>query len=241
MFIHDSASYAVGAGLACTQRAGARAVQLALAAILALSVMSCSDEAEQPSTQTEVETSALSVYSASIDEQTEARALELDATHTLVEIRTVQGDLLFDAHYQVEDAQHTRVSYTLYPTADITEAVSSELELELEQPLSLEQTVDGAVLLYTQVESAVLGTYDNWGCDLLPGQYNTIASCGSKGGCCDVHDACYKNYGCTASSWTSAPWSTCQWRCNAPAVACFAASNPGPSVCCSLGNCGQPR
>jgi len=241
MYIHNSARQAVSTGMACTRRASAHRVQLALTAILALLVMSCSDQSEQAPTEADVESSALSVYSTSIDENKEARALELDPTHTLVEIRTVQGDLLFDAHYQLEDDEHTRVSYTLYPTVDITETVTSEIVLDVAQPLSLEQTVDGTVMLYTQVENAVLGNYDNWGCDLLPGQYNTIASCGSKGGCCDVHDACYRQYGCTASSWTSWPWTTCQVKCNAPVVACFAASHPGPSVCCSLGNCGNPR
>jgi hypothetical protein len=36
---------------------------------------------------------------------------------------------------------------------------------------------------------------DNYGCDAV------ISSCGKKGKCCDVHDACYKKYKCTAISW----------------------------------------
>lgn len=36
---------------------------------------------------------------------------------------------------------------------------------------------------------------DNYGCDAV------INSCGKKGKCCDVHDACYKQHGCTMISW----------------------------------------
>ncbi len=36
---------------------------------------------------------------------------------------------------------------------------------------------------------------DNFGCDAI------IKSCGKNGGCCDLHDACYKKHRCTALSW----------------------------------------
>ncbi len=36
---------------------------------------------------------------------------------------------------------------------------------------------------------------DNHGCDAV------IQSCGHRGECCDVHDACYHQYGCTEHSW----------------------------------------
>ena len=36
---------------------------------------------------------------------------------------------------------------------------------------------------------------DNYGCDAV------IKSCGNKGKCCDIHDACYKRHGCKAISW----------------------------------------
>ena len=36
---------------------------------------------------------------------------------------------------------------------------------------------------------------DNYGCDAF------VTSCGSKGACCDVHDQCYKEHGCTWTSW----------------------------------------
>ncbi|CAF1160428.1 unnamed protein product [Adineta ricciae] len=36
---------------------------------------------------------------------------------------------------------------------------------------------------------------DNFGCDAF------VTSCGSKGACCDVHDQCYKEHGCTWASW----------------------------------------
>ncbi len=38
---------------------------------------------------------------------------------------------------------------------------------------------------------------DNRGCDAV------VQSCGHKGSCCDVHDECYRIYGCTQSSWFS--------------------------------------
>ncbi|CAF0832066.1 unnamed protein product [Rotaria sp. Silwood1] len=74
---------------------------------------------------------------------------------------------------------------------------------------------------------------DYYGCDAV------IQSCGNKGGCCDVHDACYKRHGCTASSWFLL-WGNCA-ACNRDVMGCVAFRNPGKSSCCSAGNCGQTR
>jgi hypothetical protein len=98
------------------------------------------------------------------------------------------------------------------------------------------------VFVRSQFSAAVLQNYDNWGCDLLPGRYNGFISCGSRGACCDRHDTCYANNHCTGWSWLFVPWHPCQVRCNLPAAGCFLAlEGPGPSECCALENCGQPR
>ncbi|UJR12440.1 hypothetical protein I4U23_016616 [Adineta vaga] len=41
---------------------------------------------------------------------------------------------------------------------------------------------------------------DKYGCDYL------ISSCGPNGGCCDEHDRCYKEHGCTMASWFTPDW-----------------------------------
>ncbi|CAF1482722.1 unnamed protein product [Adineta ricciae] len=74
---------------------------------------------------------------------------------------------------------------------------------------------------------------DNYGCDAV------IKSCGNKGKCCDVHDACYKRHGCKAISWIYL-WGNCR-QCNLDVMACAVRQNPGKSSCCSAKNCGQPR
>ena len=160
-----------------------------------------------------------------------------------MEIRNRRGDRLFEAAYRAIASSTYRVDYALYPLGAGASAqpTASSIEVSLDRAPTLEDATTGAVVIHSQFENAVLGNYDSWGCDLLPGRYNWIASCGTKGACCDVHDACYRRYGCTAGSWTSAPWSRCQVFCNAPAVACFVGANPGPSQCCFRGNCGQPR
>ncbi|CAF2704027.1 unnamed protein product [Rotaria sp. Silwood2] len=74
---------------------------------------------------------------------------------------------------------------------------------------------------------------DNYGCDAA------VKSCGNKGKCCDVHDACYKRHGCSAISWFYL-WGNCR-QCNLDVMACVVRQNPGVSSCCSAKNCGQAR
>ncbi|CAF1133638.1 unnamed protein product [Rotaria sordida] len=74
---------------------------------------------------------------------------------------------------------------------------------------------------------------DSHGCDAM------VRSCGNKGKCCDVHDACYKRHGCTASSWFLL-WGNCA-TCNRDVMGCVAFNNPGKSTCCAARNCGQAR
>jgi hypothetical protein len=69
------------------------------------------------------------------------------------------------------------------------------------------------------------------GCDVF------IDSCGPDGGCCDVHDRCYKANNCTAWSWLGIESLNC-WKCNSDVMKCIAMQNPGMSSCCSDGTCG---
>jgi hypothetical protein len=52
---------------------------------------------------------------------------------------------------------------------------------------------------------------DKYGCDFI------ISSCGSKGKCCDLHDACYKTYKCTAASW----FHLCEFLCVSRCITLF--------------------
>ncbi len=108
--------------------------------------------------------------------------------------------------------------------------------------------------------------YDGFGCDSVAGP----ASCTSRGNCCDTHDHCYSQNGCSAASWYCAPAeATCRFAkdpriklpacllaltcndadkglgcamCNGTAVVCFATGGTGePSTCCANDNCGDPR
>jgi hypothetical protein len=86
--------------------------------------------------------------------------------------------------------------------------------------------------------------YDSWGCDAV------ADSCGPNGNCCDTHDACYAENGCSASSWTGIASAACL-DCNACAESCVTGRDTGcsygyrnttqPSACCALGNCGRER
>jgi hypothetical protein len=179
-----------------------------------------------------------------IDESSAANASRFEDGHVRVEIRGTDATLRFSAEFRQISEAKVRADYALHglPDEALTSDQPTSMELDMSAVPTLEGAIDGTIFLKTQYTNAVLGLYDNWGCDLLPGKYNWVASCGSKGKCCDIHDACYAKHGCTASSWKSAPWKTCQLRCNIPAVACFLSGLPvGPSVCCSKGNCGRPR
>jgi hypothetical protein len=185
-----------------------------------------------------------------IDSNSSAEASRFSDGRVRVEVRGSDARLRFATEFQKKEATVNNskvvVKYELH-LDDADDNMSpqrietSALELEMAEPPTLEDAVNGTVFLQTQFTSAILGNYDNWGCDLLPGKYNWVASCGPKGACCDIHDACYKRHNCTASSWKH-PFSTCFLLCNAPAVACFASPIPlGPSECCFRGNCGKPR
>lgn len=217
-----------------------------LAAALTLSLalmMGCDSPAPAPSADAlEAPRGALIV---DLDGQSAAHAVRLDAAHVRVDIKSAEGTAQFTAIFRADAGEKIAVEYTLFPLPDDEEASpepeSAAIELELQEVPALDGAVAGAVLIYAQLSRAVSGYYDNWGCDLLPRRFNWVASCGPKGRCCDVHDACYEKHGCKASSWRKPPWNKCQVRCNAPAVVCFSTKFPGPSECCARRNCGQPR
>jgi hypothetical protein len=181
-----------------------------------------------------------------IDDGSAAHARKWADGRVRVEIEDANADLRFAAEFRKTDNAKVMVVYELYLARAeenmSPQAESSSLELDMKEPPPLDHAITSAVFIHTQLSRAVLGLYDNWGCDLLPRRFNWVASCGPKGRCCDIHDACYARHRCTASSWTKPPWNKCQVRCNAPAVACFGNAIPvGPSVCCRRGNCGRPR
>jgi len=82
----------------------------------------------------------------------------------------------------------------------------------------------------TNVENAAL---NDWGCDKVLG-ISALNSYGRWGACCDVHDSCFEQYGCTANSWTpgSKEPPECASICNTNVFTCaFTYPGPGPSVC----------
>lgn len=91
--------------------------------------------------------------------------------------------------------------------------------------------------------------YDNWGCDLGP--IASAVNCGSTGACCDYHDACFYNNGCSASDWyhtlycdalpnSAACYTACD-QCNVTVRSCILNESPGPSTCCQWNICGWAR
>lgn len=221
--------------------------RVALAAVGALAFVGCSVESgPEPAGDPEVEAGAETLTVELLGSI--AHAVRLDPSQVRVDIYDLAGVPQFSADYRAIEGQKPAVEWTLFHPAASGEpaaaAASGSLELEMEQPPALDGAVTGAALIHAQVSRAdSSAAYDSWGCDLLPGTYNGIVSCGTKGACCDRHDACFATYGCAAGSWAR-PWDyawQCSAICNASAVGCFTSQNPGRSTCCRRGNCGQPR
>jgi hypothetical protein len=222
------------------RRAGIVACAIVVAG--ATVVTGCGDGSGEGPTESAVQ--VVDTLVVGIDEGNAANASLFADGHVRVEIRGTDATLRFSAEFRRIAEGKVRADYALHglPAEALTSDQPPFMDLDLSAVPALEDAVNGTVFLKTQYTNAALGLYDNWGCDLLPGRFNWVASCGTKGACCDVHDACYARFGCTSSSWTSAPWRTCQLLCNAPAVACFLSPViAGPSVCCFKGNCGRPR
>jgi hypothetical protein len=177
-----------------------------------------------------------------------ARATQIGEDGVGVDLYALDGQKQFRVEFRLGTEQDETILWTSYDKSDaelLTGAESSgTLSVELETLPELDAAIEIAYYIFKKVKSGQNGTeFDNWGCDLLPGKFNKITSCGLKGRCCDMHDACYAKHHCKSSSWVK-PWplasAACK-ACNAAAVVCFAGANPGPSACCFKGNCGKPR
>ncbi|HTM18908.1 MAG TPA: hypothetical protein VL172_00305 [Kofleriaceae bacterium] len=99
---------------------------------------------------------------------------------------------------------------------------------ELQVPLAdekLDGLNDGLAWMYRMTVAATraaetgLVEQDMPGCDT--GAVGGIDSCGGSGHCCDRHDKCYADNGCTSASWNDGIDDACD-TCNSNAVSCKA-------------------
>ncbi|UQA59381.1 hypothetical protein [Polyangium aurulentum] len=166
------------------------------------------------------------------------RGEKVDPTRVHVDIFDRRGGQQFSTDFTLGGAQDETIRWTLF--AESSPALTGSLQGNVEQLPTLARAIDATRMIYTNVSNASAGQeYDNWGCDSFLGA--GPESCGPNGKCCDVHDACFARHDCTASSWVNPFASRACKRCNAAVTACIATTDPGPSVCCARGNCGQPR
>lgn len=171
-----------------------------------------------------------------------AHAVQQSPSFTDVAIYDQDGVRLFSVDFELGGANDETIRWTLFKPAQgsqSVETVSGSLRQEMRELPPLRDAITAAVFLQSQVPVVSEGhAYDNYGCDIPTW---AVDSCGSKGKCCDVHDACYAKHGCTSSSWYwTLPFGSCD-KCNSAVVNCILHSNPGPSSCCAAGNCGKPR
>lgn len=168
-----------------------------------------------------------------------AHAVKLSASLLRVDLYDRKGDKQFSVDFRLGGENEETIRWTAFGAPD-AEPASKGLQQPMDALPDLEKAVAGAVYMQTKVSNAMTNgeEYDSYGCDIPSWAVN---SCGSKGKCCDVHDACYARNGCTSSSWYwTLPGGSCD-RCNGAVVSCITFTNPGPSSCCAAGNCGRPR
>ncbi len=216
-----------------------------LAALFAASLLgvACNDVQQGPIDETS--TGDVETLTREMDTQV-AHATKASASQVRVDIISRTGALQFSVEINPGAPDEQVVAWSIPADVVVASAggvTSGTLVLPLEQLPTLDDSVNIAILVQSRVIGSMNGQpYDNWGCDL---PFTNVASCSLKGACCDTHDACYARNGCSSSSWW-VPWPitsrACQ-ACNAVVTACIASTiyYPGPSVCCSYGNCGQPR
>lgn len=168
-----------------------------------------------------------------------AHAAKLSASLVRVDFYSAQGDLNFSVDFRLGGAENETIQWTAFGTTG-AEPASKSWKQEMAELPDLKTAIAGAAYIQKNVSNAMEygETYDNYGCDIPTW---TVSSCGSKGKCCDVHDACYAQYGCTSSSWYGYGPVICDTKCNANVVSCILNTNPGPSSCCAAHKCGQPR
>lgn len=168
-----------------------------------------------------------------------AHGVKVSSSLVRVDLYNLQGELQFSVDYRLGGEGDETIKWTAFG-AQGSEPASKSLTEPMSELPDLEKAIAGAAYMQTKVANAMAGgeEYDSYGCDIPTWAVN---SCGSKGKCCDIHDACYAKNGCTASSWYwTLPGGACD-KCNGAVVSCITTSNPGPSSCCAAGNCGQPR
>jgi hypothetical protein len=190
----------------------------------------------------------------------------------LNQLLTQSGDLLMEMRTTLEPAAEGSTllsSWSIHRTDGIS---TDQVRAPAPELLGCENANELAYHIYlsqnqTKDQSGEV-PLDNWGCDL---RFATdIASCSLKGGCCDDHDACFAQRGCTAASWAHTfacsaiavqageqadpvtglvldlafyCYDGCD-LCNITAGICFVGPFlPGPSVCCNplCYICGIPR
>lgn len=220
----------------------------ALGAVGSLVGLGCAvDTGSQPENgATQEESDSPETLTMSLDDGV-AHATKVSPELVLVEIYDSAGRLGFVLECEVgrEGGAQLRWVWLDVPASSGGESPpgSGSLDVPLEQLPELEDAIVGAVYLRGQIAGSMRGeeAYDNWGCD-LPGWLGSGLTCSLKGACCDIHDACYARFHCSASSWINPFASAACKACNAAVVACITGPlYPGPSACCRLGNCGQPR
>jgi hypothetical protein len=169
-----------------------------------------------------------------------AHAVKQSPSLIHVDIDDQLGVRQFSVEYEVGGTNDEAIRWTLFKPSEGLESLetaSGSLPSGLSELPTLSDSIAASVYIQSQVSASIQEQeYDNYGCD-IPNW--AVDSCGSKGQCCDVHDACYAEHDCTAASWFYL-WGDCR-GCNSAVVACILNDNPGPSSCCAANNCGQPR
>lgn len=122
-------------------------------------------------------------------------------------------------------------------------------------PADAEGANNAATLLHRSASARSARSYtgpntlgNTSGCDQTHG-----FDCGPLGKCCDVHDECITQHcggqgecgnviGALQAGYSSSPCSADCLQCHGAVVKCFwDGSKPGPSNCCTDGNCGQSQ
>ncbi|WP_437592400.1 hypothetical protein [Sorangium sp. So ce1000] len=198
---------------------------------------------------TEVDPQQREVMTLDMDTQV-ARAMKLGEKQVRVDILSRAGEPLFTVDIRSGVPEGETLTWQLHQNMEAEPAArEGSVPVPLEALPALRDAINMAVFVQDRVVASVNGKdYDNWGCDL---PFTDISSCSPVGGCCDIHDECYADHGCNASSWYKIPpWTSFACMgCNARVVACIGSASqpalllslPGPSVCCSRGTCGDPR
>ena len=166
-----------------------------------------------------------------------------------VAIKTTEGVVVFESRFVTkEDGRYIEWEWRGDPPYSMSRKVAPGTQRDVKGIATMSKDIvraikRGKVPVSTgnQVGSdkltARIQPQDDFGCD-WPFQE---LSCTGAGHCCDVHDACFDAYNCTALSWVGLESIVCS-ACNAVLVSCIANEATGlPSYCCYQNICGQHR